>query len=71
VGRFGVLGCFSFNRNKILACGGGVIVTDDDRLAERARYLTTQAKDDPVEYVHGEIGFNYRLTNLQAALGCA
>jgi perosamine synthetase len=72
VGRFGAVGCFSFNGNKLLTCGGGgVIVTDDARLAERARYLTTQAKDDPLEYVHGAIGYNYRLTNLQAALGCA
>ncbi len=48
-----------------------MIVTDREDWAERAAYLTTQAKDDPVEYTHGEIGFNYRLTNLQAALGCA
>ena len=72
VGRFGAAACFSFNGNKLLTCGGGgMIVTDDPHLAERARYLTTQAKDDPLEYVHGEVGFNYRLTSLQAALGCA
>jgi perosamine synthetase len=71
-GRMGDVGCFSFNGNKLLTCGGGgVLVTDDARLAERARYLTTQAKDDPLEYVHGAVGYNYRLTNLQAALGCA
>jgi perosamine synthetase len=72
VGGLGDVGCFSFNGNKTLtAGGGGVVVTDDPRLAERARYLTTQAKDDPVEYVHKEVGYNHRLTNLQAALGCA
>ena len=48
-----------------------MIVTDDPALAARARYLTTQAKDDPLEYVHNETGYNYRLTNLQAALGCS
>lgn len=64
--------CFSFNGNKILTTGGGgMLVTDNERWAQRARYLTTQAKDDPVEYIHHEVGFNYRLTNIQAALGCA
>ena len=48
-----------------------MIVTDNSAWAERAKYLTTQAKDDPVEYVHGEIGYNYRLTNIQAAMGAA
>jgi len=48
-----------------------MLVTDDATAARRARYLTTQAKDDPVEYVHGAVGYNYRLTNLQAALGVA
>ena len=62
----------SFNGNKLVtAGGGGAVITDDDALAARARYLTTQAKDDPVESLHGAIGFNYRLTNLQAALGVA
>jgi perosamine synthetase len=71
-GRLGDLACFSFNGNKILTTGGGgMLVTDCEAWATRARYLTTQAKDDPVEYVHKEIGFNYRLTNLQAAVGCA
>ena len=48
-----------------------VIVTDREDWARRAKYLTTQAKDDPVEYIHHEIGYNHRLTNLQAAMGCA
>jgi dTDP-4-amino-4,6-dideoxygalactose transaminase len=72
VGTLGDIGCFSFNGNKIITTGGGgMIVTDDETWAEKARYLTTQAKDDPVEYVHDEIGYNYRLTNLQAAMGVA
>ena len=69
---FADVAALSFNGNKIVtAGGGGAVVTDNDALAERARYLTTQAKDDAVEFVHGAIGFNYRLTNLQAALGVA
>ena len=72
VGSGGDIACFSFNGNKIITTGGGgMIVTNRDDWAERARYLTTQAKDDYIEYVHNEIGYNYRLTNIQAALGCA
>jgi perosamine synthetase len=72
VGCLAEVGCFSFNGNKIISTGGGgMIVTDNEAWATRARHLTTQAKQDPVEYVHDEIGYNYRLTNIQAALGCA
>lgn len=72
VGRLGDVSCFSFNGNKLITTGGGgMIVTDNQRWAERAKHLTTQAKDDPVEYVHTEIGYNYRLTNIQAAIGVA
>ncbi len=72
VGHLGDIACFSFNGNKILTTGGGgMIVTDNPDWAARARYLTTQAKDDPLEFVHGAIGYNYRLTNVQAAIGCA
>lgn len=72
LGSQSAIACFSFNGNKIITTGGGgMIVTSNDAWAERARYLTTQAKDDPFEYVHKEVGFNYRLTNIQAALGCA
>jgi perosamine synthetase len=72
VGCLGDVGCFSFNGNKIITTGGGgMLVSDDKGLADRARYLTTQAKDDPLEYVHGAVGYNYRLTNVQAAIGCA
>ena len=66
------LGCLSFNGNKIITTGGGgMILTDNKELEEKARYLTTQAKDDPVRYIHHEIGYNFRLTNIQAALGVA
>ena len=69
-GTFGKLGAFSFNGNKIITSGGGgVIVTDDEVLAKRAKHLTTTAKiPHPYEYVHDEIGYNYRMPNLNAAL---
>jgi len=71
-GTIGELGCLSFNGNKIITTGGGgMILTDDKEYAEKAKYLTTQAKDDTVRYIHNEIGYNYRLTNIQAALGVA
>lgn len=71
-GSFGKIGCFSFNGNKIITTGGGgMIVTNDESIAKRIRHLTTQAKSDPFEYDHDEIGFNYRLTNVQAAMGVA
>ena len=72
-GTFGKIGAFSFNGNKIItAGGGGMIVTDDENLALRAKHLTTTAKiPDQWEYCHDEIGFNYRMPNLNAALGLA
>jgi perosamine synthetase len=71
-GSIGDLGCLSFNGNKIITTGGGgAITTNDEGLARKARYLTTQAKDDPFEYVHNDIGYNYRMTNIQAAVGVA
>ena len=71
-GHLGDIACFSFNGNKIITTGGGgMITTDNEAWATKAKYLTTQAKDEPVEFIHGEIGYNYRLTNLQAAMGCA
>ena len=71
-GTLGKLGCISFNGNKIITTGGGgMILTNDTKLAEKAHYLTTQAKDDPIKYIHNEIGYNFRLTNIQAALGVA
>ncbi|HEX6534322.1 MAG TPA: LegC family aminotransferase [Gemmatimonadaceae bacterium] len=72
VGRFGATACFSFNGNKLITTGGGgMLVTNDDDLARRARHLTTQAKADPIEYVHDVVGYNYRLTNVLAAIGVA
>jgi len=69
-GTFGKVGAFSFNGNKIITSGGGgVIVTDDEKLAKKAKHLTTTAKvPHPYEYVHDEIGYNYRMPNLNAAL---
>ena len=71
-GSFGLMGTFSYNGNKIITTGGGgMIVTDDEALAKRAKHLTTQAKSDPFEYMHDEIGYNYRLVNVAAAMGVA
>jgi|TARA_B110000259_G_scaffold53322_1_gene62788 perosamine synthetase len=71
-GTMGDIGCISFNGNKIITCGGGgMILTDSDEFARQARYLSTQAKDDTFFFLHNEVGFNYRLTNIQAALGQA
>lgn len=71
-GSFGLLGCFSYNGNKIITTGGGgMIVTNDEQLAKKAKHLTTQAKADPFEYYHDEIGYNYRLVNVLAAMGVA
>jgi len=71
-GTIGDIGCFSFNGNKIITTGGGgMIASNINAVAEKARYLTTQAKDDPIKYVHDDVGYNYRLTNLQAAMGVA
>jgi perosamine synthetase len=72
VGGFGHAGCFSFNGNKIItAGGGGMLVTNDAEWAARARHLANQAKSNPLEYVHSDIGYNYRMSNLLAAIGCA
>ncbi len=72
VGLLGDIACFSFNGNKLITTGaGGMIVTENEAWAARAKYLTTQAKDDALEFVHGAVGYNYRLTNIQAALGVA
>lgn len=70
LGKFGIL---SFNGNKIVTCGGGgMILTNDEALAKTAKHITTQAKVPHAwEFVHDQIGYNYRLTNISAALGCA
>jgi len=69
-GSFGLAGVLSFNGNKIITTGGGgMLVTDDDRVAEQARYLATQARDPVAHYEHRTVGYNYRLSNLLAAVG--
>jgi len=72
-GTFGKLGTLSFNGNKIITTGGGgMLITNDENLAKRAKHLTTTAKvPHDFEFVHDEVGYNYRLPNLNAALGCA
>lgn len=72
-GTFGLLGTFSFNGNKTITCGGGgAIVTNNEALAKHAKHISTTAKvPHPWEFVHDEIGYNYRLPNLNAALACA
>jgi perosamine synthetase len=72
-GTFGAIGTLSFNGNKTITCGGGgAILTDDPELARRAKHLTTTAKlPHRWEYRHDQVGYNYRMPNLNAALGCA
>ncbi len=72
-GTFASMATLSFNGNKVITTGGGgMIITDDSELAKRAKYITTTAKVlHPYEFVHDEIGYNYRLPNLNAVLGCA
>lgn len=71
-GTLGDYGAYSFNGNKIITTGGGGAVTaKDPEAVKHLRYLSTQAKDDPHYYIHNEIGYNYRMTNVQAALGVA
>lgn len=71
-GTIGTIGIYSFNGNKIITTGGGgMIVSDDLELLKEAKHLITQAKSDELYYTHDEIGYNYRMTNLQAALGLA
>ncbi len=72
-GKFGKLATLSFNGNKIITTGGGgMIITDDKDLAKKAKHITTTSKvPHPYEFIHDEIGYNYRLPNLNAAMGCA
>ncbi len=71
-GTIGDFGAYSFNGNKIITTGGGGAVTAaDPKELEHIHYISTQAKDDPLFYLHNETGYNYRMTNLQAALGVA
>lgn len=71
-GSFGKIGVFSFNGNKIISTGGGgMIVTNDIGFGKKAKHITTTAKTDPLDYFHDEIGYNYRLVNVLAAIGVA
>jgi len=72
-GSFGIIGTFSFNGNKTITCGGGgALITDDEHLAKKLKHLTTQAKVPHAwKFRHDEIGYNYRMPNLNAALACA
>lgn len=71
-GKFSPMACFSFNGNKIISTGGGgVIITDDEALAKHAKHITTTAKASSDEYFHDEVGYNYRLVNILAAVGVA
>lgn len=71
-GTIGDFGAYSFNGNKIITTGGGgILVGQSSEEIKKAKYLSTQAKDDELYYVHNHIGYNYRMTNLQAALGVA
>jgi len=73
VGTFGIMGILSFNGNKLVTTGGGgMIITDDERLAVKAKHLTTTAKKPhPWDFFHDDVGYNYRMPNINAALGCA
>lgn len=69
-GSFGTMSCFSFNGNKIItSSGGGMLVSDDEELIRNARFLATQARDPAPHYEHSQIGYNYRMSNLVAAVG--
>lgn len=71
-GTIGDIGCISFNTNKIITCGsGGMIITKNKSFYKKLKYLSTQAKNNSFYYVHNEIGYNYRLNNLNAAIGLA
>tara|TARA_A100001015_G_scaffold291877_1_gene366571 strand:- start:1336 stop:2511 length:1176 start_codon:yes stop_codon:yes gene_type:complete len=69
-GTIGDIGCISFNGNKIISTGGGgMIISNNKKLYEKSKYLINQAKDDGVLYIHNEVGYNYRMNNLSAAIG--
>lgn len=73
LGTFGIVGTLSFNGNKTITCGGGgALITNDDEIANKVRHLSTTARvQDAYEFTHDQVGYNYRLTNVNAAIGCA
>jgi len=69
-GTIGDIGCLSFNGNKIITSGGGgMLLTNNKNIYDRGKYYATQAKNDNLKYIHDEVGYNYKMTNIQAALG--
>lgn len=71
LGTFGDYGCYSFNGNKIITtAGGGMIVSDNEEAMKKALYYATQAKEPVPYYLHNEVGYNYRMSNINAAIGC-
>jgi len=71
-GTVGDIGCFSFNGNKIITSGGGgAIITNNKIYSKKVNYLINQAKNNPVKFIHNSIGYNYAMSNLNAALGCS
>ncbi len=71
-GSVGDIGCLSFNGNKIITTGGGgMLITNNEEYFNQSKYFSTQAKDDSFNYIHNQIGYNFRLTSLQSALGLA
>ena len=62
------IGCISFNGNKVVTCGGGGAILTQKKLAEKARYLVSQAKDDSIKFIHNDIGYNYKITNYMLLL---
>ena len=72
LGSFGLVGCFSFNGNKTITSGsGGMVVTNSKKIADKLKFLSEQAKSSGLEYIHSEIGYNYRMSNVHAAIGLA
>ncbi|MDX5348984.1 MAG: DegT/DnrJ/EryC1/StrS family aminotransferase, partial [Hymenobacteraceae bacterium] len=70
LGTFGTIGVYSFNGNKIITTsGGGALVSDNQQLVEKARFLATQAKDPAPHYQHSQVGYNYRISNVSAGIG--
>ena len=71
VGTIGDIGCLSFNGNKIITTGSGGALLVKKNHFKKILYLAEQAKNDPIKYIHNEVGFNYRMPNINAAFGCA